>query len=345
MPRDVVVIFVHGIGVESNKYDERLRIAIQRHLDPSLRTSVEFHSVFWADAVRDRQRGFLEQAAQVSGFKAHGFHKFVIERLGDAAAYQKTSRNLSATYFTIQDAMRSTIAKANRGAGDSRPLIFVGHSLGCHIASSYAWDLHKMKDQIERGTVNTADAKAVEWARSIAAASPLVRLDTWAGFITMGSNQPLFTFQLPPDQIVPITRTNLLDGIAAFPGRALGPAVHATARWDNYFSANDPLGYPLSPLNQAYKTEKRLRDHAVRSEGWFRSLLAFGWFRRLLSVPAHEGYWCNRTVARGAARMIADIATVAEAPVHAPTSANDPSQLSAPADPVTTPWNIFRHIE
>jgi pimeloyl-ACP methyl ester carboxylesterase len=334
MARDVVVIFVHGIGVESNRYDDPLRQGILKQLSSTHANHVEFHSVFWADAVRNRQRGFLNSASNAPGFNAHALHEFVIERLGDASAYQKTSHRVESTYFAIQAKMRQTILAARRGPNDHRPLIFVGHSLGCHIASSYAWDLHKLKHQLATSEPNAWDTNTADWAECVRHASPLERLDTWAGFITLGSNQPLFTFQLDKDQIFPITRTNLPGGMPAFPGVTLDPTLTAIARWDNLFSKNDPLGYPLRPLNDHYRNEPRLRDHAVTSEGWLRSRVPFGWYRQLISERAHEGYWTNATVATHAAQLITDLIT---APVSAQPSP-DPVRASA------QPWSIFPHL-
>ncbi len=339
MARDVVVIFVHGIGVKSLDYDEPLKQRINTMLGPTLANRVEFKSVFWAQAVRDRQRNFLTAASRAPGFKKHGLHEFVVERLGDAAAYQKTSHRVEATYFTIQAKMRETIRNAdnsNTACKDTRPLVFIGHSLGCHIASSYAWDLHKLKHQIAIGSTNAWDANTAEWAAHVESASPMERLDTWAGFITLGSNQPLFTFQLEKDQIFPITMTNQADGIAAFPGCALDPELKAIARWDNIFSKNDPLGYPLKALNNRYHNERRLHDHTVRSEGAIRSFFAFGWFRQLLAERAHERYWTNKAVAAHATKLITDLIT---APDAAPSAPHTPPTALPPV-----PWNIFPHL-
>jgi pimeloyl-ACP methyl ester carboxylesterase len=333
MARDVVVIFVHGIGVESQNYDAPLRDRIQAQLGSPFGNHVKFHSVYWANAVRDRQRGFLDQARLAPGFNAHSLHEFVIQRLGDASAYQKTSHRIESTYFTIQAKMRETISKARNSPHDRRPLIFIGHSLGCHIASSYAWDLHKLKHQIATGTSNAWDTNTADWANAVRQASPLERLDTWAGFITMGSNQPLFTFQLNKDQIFPITRTNLSDGVAAFPGATLDPSLKAVARWDNLFSKNDPLGYPLGPLNDEYRKERRLRDHAVTSEGWFLSKIVRGRFlRQWLSIRAHERYWTDKSVAAHATQLITEIITAPEAAVP------------HPQPPPDQPWSLFPHL-
>jgi hypothetical protein len=333
MARDVVVIFVHGIGVASQDYYQTLRDKIIRSLPSTTRAHVEFQSVFWAHAVRDRQQSFLQSSTTRPGFKPHGLHKFVIEGLGDAAAYQKTTTQLSSAYYIIQGEMRAKLKASAKSNTDERPVIFVGHSLGCHIASSYAWDLHKMKHEISNGDSSRWDEKTADWANDIRSASPLERLDTFAGFITMGSNQPLFTFQLTPQQIFPITSTNVPNAHPAFPGSALEPAVRETARWDNYFSSNDPLGYPLKSLNHSYLTAERIRDHRVSSEGWLRHTIMKGWFRQLASTPAHLGYWHNNTVARGAAKLINDIATAPVA-IAAPTT----------PDPAPPTWTIFPHL-
>ena len=76
------------------------------------------------------------------------------------------------------------------------------------------------------------------------------------------------------------------------------------ARWLNFYSQNDPLGYPLKSLNHLYRNEPRLRDFEVYSEGWPRALCLRGRLRALNALPAHSGYCTNSTVIRESKRLI-----------------------------------------
>lgn len=308
MPNDVVVVFVHGINVTCQDYYQSMRDRVLRYMPRPAQGHVIFRAVFWADIVRGRQQEYLHYARSASDFRGSQLHQLVIEGLGDAAAYQKTRAIKNSAYYDIQRRLGKTLRDVVIEKDDRRPLVFVGHSLGCHIISSYAWDLHRL-NQLE-----AIGEKKQDWDRPtqkfidmLEKASPLERLDTFAGFVTMGSNMPLFTFTFGPQYVHPITRTKYANAAPAFPGKSVSPAVRSQALWLNYFSLNDPLGYPLRPLNDSYDSEPLLHDIPTRSEGWWRQKLHRGPLRSLAAMSAHTGYWSDRRVARGTADLLYDI--------------------------------------
>lgn len=312
MRRDIVVVFVHGINITSQDYYVGMRDRLLRALPKADRPYVTFRAVFWADIVRGRQQEYLLYASEQTSFQPTRLHKLVIEGLGDAAAFQKTFATSSA-YEEIHERLRRTIRDVSTGLKDQRPLVFIGHSLGCHIISSYAWDMHKLKapeldSQASRGPPDP----------------PFARLDTFAGLITMGSNQPLFTFNIGPQYVHPITRSQKPGAYpAAFPGPMVDPAVRAQSRWLNFYSARDPLGYPLKPLNEAYDDEPLLTDVHAFSEGTLHRIFMRGWLRELSAMKAHAGYWRNRKVVSQSAQLLGNIINadqLAEVAAHAPAA-------------------------
>ncbi len=313
MPQDVVVVFVHGINTTCQDYYEPLRDGILRRLPKEARGHVIFRAVFWADIVRGRQQEYVHYAKTSSDFRPTVAHQMVIEGLGDAAAYQKIDRKNSA-YYDIQARVRKTIQDAALAGSDSRPLVFITHSLGCHIVSSYAWDLHQCKHPGLAFAEKRIDKGTQAYIDSLPSKTALERLDTFAGFVTLGSNMPLFTFSLGPQHVFPITKAQVPEMNAAFPGPALDRATRDKACWLNYYSANDPFGYPLKPLNDEYDREPLLSDHQTASEGWLRSRCCPRKLRPLLSLAAHNGYWRDRKVAHGIAGLLNNIIQVTEAP-------------------------------
>lgn len=288
MPTPIAVVFIHGINVAREGYHENMQRRLLKALPRRLHDFVTFRAVFWADIVRGRQKEYLDSAVANSGMQLTQMHRLVVEGLGDAAAYQKTRDFRNSAYYQIQERVRDTFSKLDSAELARRPLVIVGHSLGCHIASSYAWDLHKIKQLGEDAPgLDAPTREFVRWARD---ATPFMRLDTFTGFVTMGSNMPLFTFTFGPHNVFPITRTNDPHLKPAFPGAELPPVFREKARWLNFFSHGDPLGYPLKPLNEAYRTETRLHDIPVRSEGALRARLPRR-LRPLNALAAHTGYW------------------------------------------------------
>lgn len=323
MPQDVVVLFIHGINTSSQDYYLPLRDRILDRLPKALREHAIFRSVFWADIVRGRQQEYLSYAELQAGFKASTFHKMVIEGLGDAAAYQKTENRANSAYYEIQRRIRKVIRDAALPGHDTRPLVVVAHSLGCHIMSSYAWDLHKFKANHGAHDPRNLDDEEKRFVAALANKTAFERLDTFAGFITMGCNMPLFTFTFGPQHVFPMTYPYRQGVAPAFPGPALDDASRGRAGWRNYYSLNDPLGYPLKPLNDAYDNEPLLTDNRVVSEGWYRLL------GRFAMMQAHIGYWKNATVASGAASLIEGL-----------IGAADPEKVSG-APPVLFPQTRF----
>lgn len=310
MPRDVAIIFVHGIHARDAQYSDPMRARILNALPAELQVHAKFSSVFWANIVRDRTHEYMGAALLSTGMKDGSLRRLVVEGLGDAAAYQKTRNRENSAYFKIQDSILATLREAEPPDDPTRPLVLIGHSLGCHILSSLAWDMNRLRQLDEKELENWDDGHAIALARDLQSGSPFGRLGTLAGIVTLGSNMPLFTFMFGPRRVFPITHYPANRRRPAFPGSELPDVTAARARWNNFYSPNDLLGFPLKPLNPLYSSEERIVDHEVHVEGRWRARL----LRVLPATPgtilrAHINYWTDPTVGREVAAQIADIMT------------------------------------
>jgi hypothetical protein len=305
MPQHVAVIFVHGIFANDIGFALPMQEALRKLLPKELHQYLNFQSVFWADTVRDHQRNFMAKARAASGISENFLRKFLMQGLGDAAAYQKTRHRENSIYYQVQDAISEKIKSLDVRGREHRPLIFVGHSLGCHVISSYLWDFNKLKQRPKADL--HADPGAVEEWEELQTASPFRRLETLAGIVTMGSNMPLFTFTFGPERVLPITIAPVgPDGRSlapAFPGAQLPHSLSKHARWLNFFSKKDVLGFPLKPLNDEYAKSDLIEDICVRSESSIMGAVPY-----LCSLSAHVGYWPNLTVLNRTAQLIRNIA-------------------------------------
>jgi hypothetical protein len=310
MAQPVAIVFVHGIHTFAPGYHAGMQDAIEARLPKHLREFVTYRSVFWAERVRRRQKEYLDAVAEKNLFSVSPYRSLVVQGLGDAAAYQKTKSYKNSCYYEIQSDIRAVLESLDDAAQPGRPLIFVGHSLGCHIISSFIWDVNTIKNWDEERLSNENE-EIRAFADYLRNGSPFRRLDTLAGLVMMGSNMPLFTFTFGPSRILPITSSRDPSEPPGFPGRALEPSLRDRARWLNYYSRNDLLGYPLKPLNDAYASEPRLEDIEVASEGLLmRAVGAVA--PPLAAFRAHTGYWQNRRVVRGTADLVASIVTAGE---------------------------------
>lgn len=315
MVQPVAVVFVHGIHTLEPGYHARMQAALEARLPPNVREAVTFRSVYWAERVRERQKQYLDAVTAGGLFDVNAYRRLIVQGLGDAAAYQKTRSVKNSAYYQIQSDVRSVLDELDSQNLPDRPLVFIGHSLGCHIISSFVWDINTVK---QWGAARAAqeDEEALRFSEYLKDGSPFRRLDTLAGLVMMGSNMPLFTFTFGPDRIMPITTSRSPEEAPAFPGQGLPAATLERARWLNFYSRNDLLGYPLKPLNTVYAAEPRLSDVEVAAEGWWRRAFArvVPPLAPAVTYRAHTGYWVNRRVVREAAGLIASIATAGEAP-------------------------------
>jgi hypothetical protein len=310
MVQPVAIVFVHGIHTFAPGYHAKMQAAIETCLPKRLREYVTFRSVFWAARVRERQKEYLDAVRSKNLFKVTPYRSLVVQGLGDAAAYQKTKSFRNSCYYEIQSDVRSVLEGLDEENLPNRPLVFVGHSLGCHIVSSFIWDVNTIKNWDEARVAKEGE-EIREFADYLKNGSPFRRLDTLAGLVMMGSNMPLFTFTFGPSRILPITTSRNPNETPAFPGKDLNASLATRARWLNYYSRNDLLGYPLKPLNEAYAAEPRLDDIEVASEGWAHRCLGYV-AQPLVAYRAHTGYWNNRRVIRGAADLISSLVTADE---------------------------------
>ena len=307
MPRHVAVVFVHGIFAEGFSYAEPMRAGLLRLLPRELQQYVRFESVFWAHEVRGHQRNFMQNVRAHADVVDNHLRRFLIEGLGDAAAYQKTRHRENSMYYDVHASIGHVLDRIDTPDRADQPMIFIGHSLGCHIISSFVWDLNKLKQRSAASIQSEPDSAIRDEWQQLQGASPFRRLDTFAGLVTLGSNMPLFTFTFGPARVFPITMVPPGSDLKpAFPGAALPQPLYDRARWLNFYSKRDLLGFPLKPLNPAYGGEQRLHDIPVRTESLRSRTLPY-WSH----LTAHTGYWKNPTVVRRTAALIQEIVETA----------------------------------
>ena len=306
MPQHVAVVFVHGIFAKTIQYSAPMQAQLLKRLPKELRKYVNFEEVFWAGQVRGRQTAYMKNAKIDADIVENKLRTFFIEGLGDAAAYQKTRQRENSIYYQVHDEINNTLRRFDDRTYKNTPLIFIGHSLGSHIISSYVWDLNKLKQKPEDEIKHEPDELVRRQYEEMKHATALRRLDTLAGLVTFGSNIPLFTFTFGAARIYPVTRAPS-DGAGgtlkpAFPGHELPVALQKNAQWLNFYSKRDVLGYPLKPLNEYFGAEPRIEDICVRSESRISRVLPY-WS----NISAHTGYWTNATVLSRTTALIRDI--------------------------------------
>jgi pimeloyl-ACP methyl ester carboxylesterase len=315
LARHVAVVFVHGILANEFDFAARMENKLRQRLPADFQDFVHFRSAFWAGTVREHQRDYFGRARTTGATRHNRLRRYVIEGLGDAAAYQKTRHRQNSVYYDVQAQISAKIKSLDLPGRENCPLIFVGHSLGCHVISSFLWDLNKLTQRTEEDIKADDDADVRALWYELKDATPFRRLKTCAGIVTLGSNMPMFTFTFGPDSVYPITaRVKDSSGRMiepAFPGVALPEPLRKKARWLNFYSSRDLLGFPLKALNDDYRNAEKIHDIRVCSQSpW---LVPYLW-----CVFAHTRYWTNRIVLRDTSQLIRDMI---ETPLVEPSEA------------------------
>ncbi len=218
------ILVIHGMGSQEKYYSHPMREEIKDRLGHDLEGRVTWGEVYWADVLKARQTEYLNEAKQNNDLDFISMRRFMVNSVSDASAYRKTADKRDTVYDDIHAKVDRAMADLDDPSDPKRPLVVLAHSLGGHIMSSYIWDLQKP-------------------GAAPAGASDFRRMKTLAGMVTFGCNIPFFTFAFRKSDIKPIK----------FPGSKLPQALKEEARWLNFFDPDDILGYPLRPINFAYR--------------------------------------------------------------------------------------------
>ena len=160
-----------------------------------------------------------------------------------------------------------------RTAGKAAPLCVIAHSLGTIISSNYFYDLSKSR---RPGMVSGL-------VRNVKKNTPLENGETLTLFYTLGSPIAIWSLR-HVDSGTPIR----------VPARNLGKH-HDELRgeWINFYDHDDVIGYPLRPLNDAYK-QSVTKDVPINAGGFLLS-----W-----NPLSHTSYWTDDDVTKPIARTL-----------------------------------------
>ncbi|MFQ5513210.1 MAG: hypothetical protein ACE5FG_02140 [Myxococcota bacterium] len=265
MERKLAICVIHGIGSPDPGFADEMIEEIDSRVAGSGHDAgaIVWKTIHWSDVLEFRQRAYLDAARRSAELDYLRLRRFVIEGLGDAAAYHRNPTRHASTYERIHARIREALAEVYEQPLGRRaaPLIFLAHSLGSYIVSNYIWD--------------------VQHAPSRAGGNAFERLETLSGIVSFGSTIPLHV--LAYDEIVPIV----------FPPQNLPARLRRKARWLNFYDPDDVLGYPLRPINAAYRRVVH-RDIAINVGG-----LGSSWNPR-----SHSRYWTDDDFTRAVARFV-----------------------------------------
>lgn len=266
MTSEVRVLVVHGMGVQAPDFADDFIAEVNDRLgDLDIAPgAIAWEPAYWANLLNGPEQKLWDDLSRSYDLDWVTIRKFFINFFADAIAYQRVPREAHDMYRSIHTRIHDHLVTLRTALDNQdKPLIMVAHSLGSVIMSNYIWD-----EQTGKGLgTNTFE-----------------RMETLAGFVTFGSNIPLFTLALPEVQSI------------EFPPAALPAHLKTQAKWFNFFDADDALGYPLKPLSPSY--EKAVsEDIEINVGGLFTS-----W-----NPISHTEYWTDNDFTKPVAHLIRDV--------------------------------------
>lgn len=251
MAKTIAVAVIHGMGsqgeskpkVDDVRFSQDLFWGVRHQLGEDLFRRVGWREIFWADILQARQQKYLDDITTL-GAKWAVPRDFVMSRLADAASYRRVPYHVDPetgqtplrtdTYHRVHARVARTLRRLEELTGPDTPLIVLAHSLGGHVMSNYMYDM--------------AQGQALYPAQS-----GFQAFQTLSSFVTFGCNIPVFSFNVPSQNVTPIS----------YPGYSIAPKNRARPWWYNVNAPTDVLGMALAPFAPAYSAMAKddlLRD-------------------------------------------------------------------------------------
>ncbi len=263
MDKSLAVIAIHGMGDTAEDFADDLESRLEDRLGQQMFAQVHFDTVYFQGILQKNQNAMFRamRRREIDYIK---LRKFLLFGFSDAAGLERNTTLDGSPYHQAQQQILDTLERSASKLGSyKKPVIFIAHSLGCHVLSNYIWD------------AQSSSARQGVWKNSTAgqsAADKFRRLKTLRGLFTTGCNIPIFLAGFPRENIQPVKTSS---GGYNF-------------KWRNYYDQDDVLGWPLQPLSPAYR-QAIYRDEEINADGGFLGKITRGW-----NPLSHNGYWTDR---------------------------------------------------
>ena len=258
---ELAIIAIHGMGDTEEDFDLKLKSELRDRVGDNRWLKIVWEKVYYQGILQENQRRLMHDTMIQGNIDWIKLRKFVLFGFSDAAAMETRPGEPNSVYLQTQKIILDTLKRALVGLGDAaKPVIIVAQSLGGQVISNYIWDAqHKVEAGIFRhGSDNPIPTNTKE--------GKFFRLKTLTHLFTSGCNIPIFIAGLPKQKIKPIT----VD--------ARGWSIS----WQNYYDPDDALGWPLRPVNEAYRRAVSV-EKAINSGGLISS-----W-----NPLSHQQYWTD----------------------------------------------------
>jgi len=262
MAKAVAIVAVHGMGDTEKGFDEKLKSQVRQRLGEKQWARVSWNKAFYQPVLQKNQKRVMDATLRMADVDWIKLRRFVLYGFSDAAGMESRPYARNSVYQKIQDVVLSTLGRACGALEDPGcPVVIVAHSLGCQVISNYIWDAQRGScgAGVFRGDIRSPIGKT-------SPRDKFRRLKTLRFLFTSGCNIPIFIAGRPENKIKPVI-------------------VNARGwkfRWQNYYDPDDVLGWPLHPINAAYRAAVAI-DQPINVGGPLNS-----W-----TPMSHSAYWTD----------------------------------------------------
>lgn len=263
--KEIALITLHGMGKYKPHYYSELEDKLKDMLGDNW-AKVSFQNVQYAPILQDPQNELWEE---MSGNPDNDLdfvklRKFLLFGFGDAGTIGYSSSRNQSKYILVQQAIENALAKAYIDLSNQteKPVIIIAQSLGCQVISNYLYDSEKGLNLFSSNLSGSEEEVNFK------------KLKTCRQLITTGCNIPLFVAGIDKQDRKAFTKP------------------HAAFLWDNYYDADDVLGFPLRQLGSDY--HEMVSDHEVNAGGFISSWSPF----------SHGNYWGDKDILKPLAKKI-----------------------------------------
>jgi hypothetical protein len=272
MPQ-AALLTVHGMGETPRDYATGIFGTLHGRLG-ALAAGVDFRSVYYQDILKPNQETVWDRVNSATKLHYDDLRRFLLFGFGDAAGLENRKEIEGSVYELAQAAIARQLLGVYRNAPGSA-VVFLAHSLGCQVLSSYIYDAQKALAGLPvlAGIWKDVDAWSMRTLghRLTADERRFLAGASCTAFVTTGCNIPIFVAAHRTMDIKPIARPT--------PG----------FEWINIYDPDDALGWPLQPLSPEYAA--LVDDRAINAgQGMVN------WILKSWNPMSHTAYWNDAQV-------------------------------------------------
>jgi len=239
MTKQLSIITIHGMGDTDRDYNQSLVQWLKQEIGTQRwDNDIHVESVFYQDLLQGNQEDYWHRINQKYHLRWDFLRRFMLYKFSDGASIEHSLHADMSLYLGVHRTISTAFDNSLNALGDAdKPVIIIGHSLGCEQISNYIWDAERDLRFFSNDDWETPAQRDFR------------RLKSCKLFVSTGCNIPIFRVGMSQ------------------PRRFSAP--NDAFKWHNYFDVHDILGYPLKDMYRHDDT-RWIEDRSIRVSGWFK---------------------------------------------------------------------------